>query len=133
MITNLNLTLKNPTEEPSTYIRRGNPLAFMKEIQCASSLETVLEGSAMSISYSEWSTCYQDCYFFLSPSSLAARLGVGAIWSMTHWEGRKGDLRYKTSIDQARQKHNCVKFSHTKKFSHHISRAALLMDILTSY
>ena len=46
---------------------------------------------------------------------------------------RKGDLGYKTSIDQARQKHNCVKLQENKQFCHHISRAAPLRDILTSY
>lgn len=67
------------------------------------------------------------------PPSLAARLEAGAIWSMTHRESRKGDLGHKTSIDQARQKHNCVKLQKNKQFSHRISRAVVLMDILTSY
>lgn len=44
-----------------------------------------------------------------------------------------GDIGYKTSIDQTRQKHNCVKLHKNKRFSHHIFSTASLMNILKSY
>lgn len=61
----------------------------MKEIQRASSLETVPEGSAMLTSYSKWSACLSRLFF---SSSSAARLGAGAIWSVTHKEGKEREI-----------------------------------------
>lgn len=106
------------------------PWLLMKEIQCVRSFETVPEGSAMSTSYSEWSACLSRLVLFLFGSQTGS-------WSHMVNDSlgrqRKGDLGYKTSIDQARQKHNCVKLEKNKQFSHHISSTAPLMDILTSH
>lgn len=66
----LNLVLKDPADELSTQIRTGSTWPLMKEIQCARSLETVLEGSAMSTSYSKWSACLSRLFFFLPPQQL---------------------------------------------------------------
>lgn len=54
----------------------------MKEIQCASSLETVLEECQSHTQNGPH--VIKIVIFFFSPSFLAARLGAGAIWSMTH-------------------------------------------------
>lgn len=86
----------------------------------------------MSNSYPKWPTCLSRLVIF----SFFPRSQTGS-WSHMVSDSlgrqRKGNLGHKTSIDQARQKHNCVKLRENKQFSHHISRAAPLMDTLTSY
>lgn len=112
-------------------MRTGYTWPLMKEIQCASSLETVPEGSAMSTSYSKWSACLSRLFFsFLFSSQTGS---WSHMVSDSQGRQRKGDLGYKSSIDQTRQKHNCAKLQKNKQFFHHIFGAATLMDILTSY
>lgn len=91
IVSNLKLGLKHSTDELNIWIRRGHTCPFMKEIQCARSLET--DGGISYVDLILKMVCMfiktRFCFFI---SSWAARLGAGAIWSMTHKEGKEREI-----------------------------------------